>query len=256
MYFAILGGLDIRAAGERILITAPKQRAVLATLLLDANNEVPVDRLTRYVWDGQPPVAAQTTLQSYIYRLRQLLRPMTGAELQTSSASYMLRVDPSETDVLSFKQRVAEARDQMLSSNLHDSVRSLRRALALWRGNALVGVPGRLIQQEARFLEDERIAAYEDLFTAEIALGNHRKIVPELRKLVSLHQFHEMLGAQLMLVLYRSGRQAEALQVYTLIRRGLRDKLGIEPGAELQNLHKAILDQAPATTIMLPAMAG
>lgn len=256
MYFAILGSLDVRAAGARILITAPKQRAVLVTLLLDANNEVPVDRLARYAWDGHPPAAAQTTLQSYIYRLRQLLRPMTGVELQTSSASYTLQVDPSETDVLSFKQGVAEARDQALSGNLQDSVRGLRRALALWRGSALVGVPGRLIQQEARFLEDERIAAYEDLFSAEIALGNHRKIVPELRKLVSLHQFHEMLGAQLMLALYRSGRQAEALQVYRLIRHNLRDDLGIEPGAELQHLHRAILEQAPPKTIMLTVMAG
>jgi DNA-binding SARP family transcriptional activator len=256
MYFGVLGSLEVNASGERILITAPKQRAVLVSLLLNANTDVPVDRLTVYVWDGQPPTAAQTTLQSYIYRLRQLLRPMAGVELQTSAASYMLQVDPSETDIWSFKQRVCEARDQILSGNLHESVRSLRKALALWRGSALAGIPGKLIQQEARFLEDERIAAYEDLFSAEIALGNHRKIVPELKKIMSVHQFHEMLGAQLMLALYRSGRQAEALQVYTVIRRRLRDDLGIEPGPELQNLHKAILEQVPSMTIMLPTFGG
>src|SRR5438034_4751060 len=99
MHFSILGSLEVNASGERVHITAPKQRAVLVTLLLEANNDVPVDRLTRYVWDGGPPVAAQTTLQSYIYRLRQQLRPMSDGKLQTSAAGYVLRVDPPATDV-------------------------------------------------------------------------------------------------------------------------------------------------------------
>jgi DNA-binding SARP family transcriptional activator len=256
VHFCILGTLEVKARGERIRITAPKQRAVLVMLLLDANNDVPVERLTRYVWDGQPPAAAQTTLQSYIYRLRQLMRPMAGVELQTTSASYALQVEPTETDVWSFRQRVAAAQELAHHGDLRESVRNLREALSLWRGAALAGIPGKLIQQEARLLEDERIAAYEELFNAEIALGNHRNIIPELRKVVSLYQFHEMLRAQLMLTLYRSGRQAEALQVYALIRRKLREDLGIEPGLELQLLHKAILEQAPAMTISLPSAAG
>jgi DNA-binding SARP family transcriptional activator len=256
VYFAILGSLEASASGASIPITAPKQRAVLATLLIDANNDVPIDRLTQYVWDGQPPVAAQTTLQSYIYRLRQLLRPMIGVGLQTSPASYMLHVDPGKTDVWSFKNLVADGRDQALRGDLQDSVRSLRTALSLWRGDALAGVPGEFIQREARFLEDERIAAYEDLFSAEIALGNHRTIIPELRKVVSSYPFHETLRAQLMLALYRAGRQAEALQAYGLIRRKLRDDVGIEPGPELQELHRSILEQVPARKIVLASLAA
>jgi len=183
VYFAILGSLEAAASGVPIPITAPKQRAVLATLIIDANNDVPVDRLTQYVWDDRPPVAAQTTLQSYIYRLRQLLRPMRDVELQTSSASYMLQVAPVKTDVWSFKHHVAEAREKAFHGDLQESVQCLRKGLSLWRGNALAGVPGEFIRREAGFLEDERIAAYEDLFSAEIALGNHRKIIPELQKL-------------------------------------------------------------------------
>lgn len=254
--FAILGSLEVNTSSTRISITAPKQRAVLVTLLLDANNEVPVERLTRFVWDGQPPAAAQTTLQSYIYRLRQLLQPMTGVELTTSSAGYRLQVDPAETDIWSFRHLVAEAREKAHRGDLPGSARDLRAALALWRGNALAGIPGKLLQQEARFLEDERIAAYEDLFTAELELGNHRTIVPELKKLVSIHQFHETLRAQLMLALYRCSRQAEALHAYAQIRRRLREDLGIEPGRELQNLHRAILEQVAPASLTLPSSAG
>jgi DNA-binding SARP family transcriptional activator len=253
MYFFILGSLEVRFSGARIPITAPKQRAMLATLLLDANNEVPVDRLTRYVWDGQPPIAALTTLQSYIYRLRQLLRPMAGVELQTSSASYTLRAEPADTDLWYFRRQVSEAREKARNGDLRDSVVGLRKALSVWRGRALAGVPGEAIQQEARFIEGERTAVCEELFGAELELGHHRQIILELQKLVSAHQFHEALRAQLMLALYRSGRQAEALQNYALIRRKLREDLGIEPGPELQELHKAILEQAPSTRIMLPS---
>jgi len=243
----------VNATAERIPITAPKQRAVLVALLLEANNDVPVDRLARYVWDGRPPAAAQTTLQSYIYRVRQLLRPMANVELQTGPASYLLQVDPAQTDVWSFRQRVEDARDQALDGNLRKSTRSVRDALGLWRGSALAGMSGKLIKQEARCLEDERIAAYEDLFSAEIALGNHRAIVPELRRTVSLHHFHETLWAQLMLALYHSGRQAEALHAYAVIRRKLREDLGIEVGSELQAVQRAILEQVPAATITLPS---
>jgi DNA-binding SARP family transcriptional activator len=255
MHFSILGSLEVSAAGERITITAPKQRAVLVTLLLEANNDVPVDRLAQYVWDGGPPAAAQTTLQSYIYRLRRLLCRMPDAEILTSSVGYVLQVDPAATDVWSFRQRVIDARDRAVGGDLAHSVRGLREALALWRGNALAGMPGRLIQREARFLEDERIAAYEDLFNAELALGNHRTLIPELRKMVSLHPFHETLRAQLMLALYQSGRQAEALHVFAAARRKLREDLGIEPGPELQALHKAVLQQVPAAAIVLPSLA-
>lgn len=254
MIFSILGSLEIRVPGGRVAITAPKQRAALATLLLEINNEVPVDRLTRYIWDGQPPVSAQTTLQSYIYRLRQLLRPITGVELETGPNSYTLRVDPARTDLWYFRERVKHAAVRGGEGDLGDSVRSLREGLSVWRGSALSGVPGKNLKQQARYLEDERILALEELFSAEMALGGHRRIIPELVKLVSVYQFHETFQAQLMLALYRSGRQAEALQVYLHTRRKLREDLGIEPGPELQELHRAILERKPAgRRVMLPS---
>jgi DNA-binding SARP family transcriptional activator len=256
MYFTILGSMETTPLRTPIGITAPKQRAVLAVLLLDANNDVSVDRLTRYVWDGVPPRAAQTTLQSYIYRLRRLLRPLADVELQTNSTGYTLRVHPGKTDLWSFRQMMTDAHDKVSRGDLPGSVRDLRSALSLWRGNALAGVPGKLIRQEARFLEDERIAAYEELFHAELALGGHRAIVPELHKVVAGYHLHEMLRAQLMLALYRSGRQAEALQVYSAFRRALREELGIDPGSELQSLHRAILEHTPPMAIRLPLTGG
>jgi DNA-binding SARP family transcriptional activator len=110
-----------------------------------------------------------------------------------------------------------------------------------------------MLQQEARFLESERLAAYEELLSLEISLANHRRIIPELTKLVSSHPLRETLAAQLMLSLYRSGTQAEALQIYALARSRLREELGIEPGVELQGLHKSVLSRMPAEEIPIPA---
>ncbi len=252
MHFFILGSLEVKTHDLRIQITAPKQRAVLAALLLGANNEVPIDQLIRYVWDGRPPATAQTTLQSYIYRLRQLLRPVPDVELTTNIDSYMLGVERAETDLWHFRDQVEAARAKSDVGDHTAAAAGLRDALSVWRGNSLSGVPGETIQQEARVLDGERIAAYEELFGMEILLGNTRQIIPGLHKVVSMYQFHEAFRAQLMLALYASGRQAEALQNYALIRRRLREKLGIEPGQGLQQLHRSILEQVPAAQITLP----
>jgi DNA-binding SARP family transcriptional activator len=252
MHFFILGSLEVGPPQRRIQITAPKQRAVLAALLLGANNEVPLDELMRFVWDGRPPATAQTTLQSYIYRLRQILRPLPGVRLRTNIDSYVLDVERADTDLWYFRGEIDEARQKARLGQPAESVAGLRRAIAVWRGNSLSGIPGQTIAQEARVLEGERIAAYEELFDTEISLGNARQIIPELHKVVSVYQYHEVFRAQLMLALYASGRQAEALQNYALIRRWLRDRLGIEPGQELQQLHRSILGQVPAAQIALP----
>jgi DNA-binding SARP family transcriptional activator len=256
VHFAILGSLEVRSSEARIAINAPKQRAVLATLLLSVNSEVGVDRLAKYVWDGRPPSALQTTLQSYIYRLRQRLRVLPGVQLETGPSSYTLCVDPAETDVWYFRQRVNEAHTQVHNGQLRAAAAQLRAATAVWRGAALAGVPGDSFRQEAQFLEDERVAAYEDLFGIEMAVGEHRKIVPELLKVASAYEYHEPLKALLMQALYLSGRQAEALHVYAGVRRRLRADLGIEPGPELQGLQQAILEQAPAERFARPPSRG
>ncbi|MFG2168866.1 AfsR/SARP family transcriptional regulator [Micromonospora chersina] len=251
MHFFILGSLEVRSAEGIIPITAPKQRTVLAALLLGANNEVSVDQLINFVWDGRPPATAQTTLQSYIYRLRQLLRPLPGTELRTNIDSYRLECPVGDTDLLYFRERAERARREADAGDLAASVTSLREALSVWRGKSLAGIPGEPIAEEARMLDGERIAAYEQLFGSELTLGNTRQIIPELHRVVSVYQFHEIFQAQLMLALYCAGRQAEALQNYALVRRRMRDNLGIEPGQELQGLQRSILDQVPASKIAL-----
>ncbi|MFI5916517.1 BTAD domain-containing putative transcriptional regulator [Dactylosporangium sp. NPDC051541] len=252
MQFLILGGLEIHGPGQRMQISAPKQRAVLAGLLLCANNEVPFGQLIRYVWDGRPPATAQTTLQSYIYRLRQLLRPLPGVELRTSIDSYMLAVEPAETDLWSFRTRVEQAREDAARSRWPEAIASLRAAGAVWRGNALTGVPGEVIRQEGRVLDGERIAAYEELYGAEIFVGNTRQIVPELQRAVASYPYHEVFHAQLMLALYASGRQVEALQTFASVRLRLRERLGIDPGPGLQHLHRSILRQLPVEQMTAP----
>jgi DNA-binding SARP family transcriptional activator len=251
--FFILGPIEARSAGRRISVTAPKQQAVLAALVLEANRFLSVDRLAEYVWDGSPPTSAASTLQAYVYRLRQLLSPMREATLRTSAAGYALEVDDTDIDLTRFHRHVDDAREMVADGDPAAAVAEFRRALSLWRGPALAGVPGEALQQEAQFLEGERIAAQEDLMGAELALGNHRRVVPELLKLVAKQPFREALSAQLMVALYRSGRQAEALEAYALTRRRLREELGIEPGAELQELQKAILGHVPAARIPLPS---
>jgi SARP family transcriptional regulator, regulator of embCAB operon len=252
MHFFILGSLEVGSSERRVRITAPKQRAVLAALLLGANNEVPLEQLIRFAWDSRPPATAQTTLQSYIYRLRQLLRPLPGAVLRTNIDSYVLDVDRDDTDLWYFRGQVEAARSLARLGKLEESVERLRRAMSVWRGGSLSGIPGETVAQEGRLIDGERVAAYEELFDSEIVLGRARQIIPELHKVVSLHQYHEVFRAQLMLALYASGRQAEALQNYAVIRRRLRDVLGIEPGQELQQLHRSILGQVPAAQITPP----
>jgi DNA-binding SARP family transcriptional activator len=252
MHFRVLGSLEVGTPDARIRITASKQRAVLAALLLGANNEVPLAQLIRFAWDRRPPATAQTTLQSYIYRLRQLLRPLPGVALRTNIDSYVLDINREDTDLWYFRGQVEEARSLARLGKLDDSAQYLRRAISVWRGGALSGIPGETVAQEARVIDGERVAAYEELFDTEIVLGRARQIIPELHKVVSGHQYHEVFRAQLMLALYASGRQAEALQNYAIVRLRLREALGIEPGPELQQLHRSILSQVPAAQITPP----
>jgi DNA-binding SARP family transcriptional activator len=251
MSFSILGSLDVKHPGGRIHITAPKQKIVLSALLLEADNEVSSESLIDHVWDGRPPTAAQTTLQSYVYRLRQLLSPLPQVNLRNSTSGYTIELGSCVLDLRLFHDRMAEAGAAARHGDKTGSVTALRNGLSIWRGSALAGVPGELLRREAALLENERIAAYEELASLELELGNHRRMIPDLHKIVTEYPFHEVFTAQLMLALYRSGRQAEALQDYEIIRRKLRDDLGIEPGAELRHLQMAILERAPAMEVTL-----
>ena len=229
--FRILGPLEVVGDdGRPIAVAAPKVRAVLVLLLLNRNRVVPADVLVDELWDEQPPATAAKTLQVYVSQLRKALGP---ERVETAHGGYQLRVEAGEVDADSFEQLVADGRP--------------RDALALWRGPALVDVRGEhFARAAAERLEEARLAATEDRIESELDAGRHAALVGELEQLADEFPLRERLRAQLMLALYRSGRQAEALEVYRRTRERLAEELGLEPGVELRELEQAILRQDPA----------
>ena len=231
MEFRILGPLEVIGdSGRPISLPAPKVRALLALLLLNRNHVVPSDVLVDELWDEEPPATAAKTLQVYVSQLRKAL----GADrVETAQVGYRLRINAGEVDVDTFEQLVADGRP--------------REALALWRGPALVDFRGEhFARAAAERLEEARLAAIEGRIDAELDAGRHAALVGELEQLAEEHPLREGLRAQLMLALYRSGRQAEALEVYRSTRGRLAEELGLEPGEELRELEQAILRQDPA----------
>jgi DNA-binding SARP family transcriptional activator len=229
MEFRILGPLEVLDGGRVLELSGQKQRELLAVLLLHANEVVLRDRLIEALWEEGPPETAQKALQVLVSQLRKAL----GKErLETRSSGYMLRLADEELDVLRFRRLLEEGR--------------ATEALALWRGPPLSDFTYRqFAQTEIARLQEHRLAAFEACFNADLAAGRHGELVGELEALVKEHPLREQLRAQLMLALYRSGRQAEALDVYQDARRALVEELGINPGRNLRDLHQAILNQDP-----------
>ena len=251
MEFRILGPLEVEEAGRLLPLGGTKQRAVLALLLLHANEVVSQERLIDELWDGSPPESGRTALQMHVSQLRKLLDPdaARGDEelLVTRAPGYVLRVERDRIDVGRFEALVAAGTAALSNGNPDAAHEHLAGALALWRGHALgdlVAVP--FAQAEALRLEELRLAAIEERIDADLALGRDSELVAELERLVAQEPLRERLRGQLMLALYRSGRQAEALDVYRRARRKLAEELGLEPGEALQQLERAILNQDPA----------
>jgi DNA-binding SARP family transcriptional activator/tetratricopeptide (TPR) repeat protein len=236
--FRLLGPLEVRSGGRVLNLGPPQRRALLAILLLHANEVVPRDRLIDTLWSGDPPTTAVYALHNHISELRKLL----GARfLPRAQAGYTLSVDDDALDVRRFERLVDEGR-RALPSDPGTAADLLRDALALWRGEPLVDVTyATFAQPEIRRLEGLRAAVVEDRIEADLALGRHGALVAELDALVTQFPLRERLYGQLMLALYRSGRQADALALYRRARTVLIDELGIEPGHDLQRLERAIL---------------
>jgi DNA-binding SARP family transcriptional activator len=235
--FQILGPLEVSDETGPLLLGGLKQRAVLALLLLDAGRVVSVDRLIDALWGEQPPRTAATSLQNFVSALRKLLGPEI---LETKSPGYRLNVKPGELDLDRFRAAVADAR------RLEAVERSaaLRGALGLWRGPPLADLAFEAFAQpQIAHLEELRLTTLELRVEADLEAGRHGDLVGELEGLVDEHPVRERLRAHYMLALYRSGRQAEALEAYQAGRRILVEQLGIEPSRELQQLHGAILRQ-------------
>ncbi|WP_169747873.1 AfsR/SARP family transcriptional regulator [Pseudonocardia acaciae] len=222
----------------------PKRAAVLAVLLLNANRVVADERIIELVWGRNPPPSARSVLRVHISELRaRLAQCMIGR----AGSGYLIDVAPTQLDLQVFLDMVAVAQSESRAGHAKQAARRLRSALRLWTGPALDGVTGVLIEHERHSLEEHRLTVVEELFEAELAAGNHTRIVDELAKVTGNHPFRERLAAQLMLTLHRCGRRSEALQVYTDIRRRLVDELGIEPGQPLRDMQVIILNgQDPA----------
>jgi WD40 repeat protein/DNA-binding SARP family transcriptional activator len=251
MRFQVLGPLEVDADGGPVALGGPKERLLLALLLTRPNQVVSVEALLRGLWGDQPPPTAAKTLQSHIKRLRRALEPdrargAAGQVLVTRQPGYLLRVAPGALDVARFEELTATARG-MLSQGQPDAAGSLlREALGLWRGGAFEEfLDTDFGAAESDRLAELRLAALEDRVEAELRLGRHRELVAELEGLVREQRLRERLWAQLLLALYRSGRQADALLAYQRARSVLVEELGIDPGAELRRLHAAILAQDP-----------
>ena len=243
MEFRILGPLEVWDGGRAVTLGGPRPRALLAVLLLRANEIVPADRLIDELWGKDPPEDAAAALRVNVSRLRKTLPQDV---LATRSPGYLLRIEPEALDLHRFERLVAEGRSLLTRGLAADGSERLREALSLWRGSALVDFAYESFAQAAiARLEEIRLAAIELRIDADLALGRHDELVEELEALVAEQPLRERLRGYLMTALYRSGRQAEALEAYQDARRALVDGLGIEPSPALRELERAILRHDP-----------
>ena len=241
----ILGPVELLGDGP-VPLGGVKERCLLAALAVHCGEAVSAASLVDALWGDDPPRTATKTLQNYVLRVRRALARAEGATIATLPDGYCLRAALDATDAGLAESLIAEARRQTASGDPAAAARLLRQALGLWRGSALGEFADRpFAAAEAMRLEELREAALEDLFDAELALGHHHEVVGGLEALVTSGPLRERRWGQLMLALYRDGRQAEALDAFGRLRQILAQDLGVDPGAELRRLHQAILQQSP-----------
>ncbi|UGQ11792.1 AfsR/SARP family transcriptional regulator [Yinghuangia sp. ASG 101] len=250
MKFGILGPLLMEGADRASVPRAPKQRQLLALLLLNANEVVSTDACIEELWDERPPRSARSTLQTYVLLLRRALRratphPNTGVarqKLETRERGYLLNVDTGELDLDEFECRVLSGRAALARGDDAEASAQLRAALGMWRGEPLADIfAGPILRAHLVRLEEHRFDIREECVEADLRLGRHHELLSELRGLVARHPANENLAAQMMLALYRSGRQAQALETFADLRRVLDEELGLEPSPRMRLLHQAVL---------------
>jgi YVTN family beta-propeller protein len=241
--FRVLGSLEVVEGDRRLVLGSPRQRALLALLLVHRGELVSSDRLVDELWGEQPPSSAIKIVQGYVSNLRKVL----GEELLvTRGHGYLLQPEREQTDLDQFESLVAEGQRALQAGDARSAAARLREALGLWRGLPLADFAYEsFAQSEIARLQESRLAALEARIDAELALGEHAQLVSELEALVHEHPLRERFVGQLMLALYQSGRQADALERYRLARRRLVQELGLEPSRDLQGLQRAMLAQDP-----------
>ena len=259
MDFRILGPIEAFEDGHEVALVGGKQRALLAVLLLHANETLSTDRLIDELWGESPPATAAKAVQVHISRLRKALAEPCDNRgpdaIVTRQHGYRLELDPERLDATRFERFLAEGRSELAAGRPEVASSVLERALSLWRGPALADLAYEpFAQHEIARLDELRLAAMEQRIEAKLALGGHAEVVGELEALIREHPYRERLHSQLMIALYRSERQAEALQAYQEARGKLVEELGIEPGERLRDLERAILAQDPE--LQLAAVEG
>jgi len=240
----ILGPFQLSGTKGAVYLRSRRQRTVLAMLALNANRVVTVDQLVDAVWGAHPPSTPRTQIQICVSGLRKTLRTIgCTARITTLDPGYVLEIDGAELDRHVFDRLIRSAQAHEAASRLDEAVGSLRSALALWRGPALTDVPGEVIGAAARRLDERRVTADGERLRLELAMGRHAEIIPDLRDLVDENPMREELYATLMLALYRTGRQSEALEAFREARAVLVEEVGIEPSERLRGLERAILNR-------------
>ncbi len=243
MQVRILGPFQLEDGGRQITVGGVRQRAVLAGLVLNANEVIPSEQLLVELWGEDAPLSAANALQAAISRLRRLL---ASGRLTTTARGYMLRLFPAELDAAQFEQLIFEGRDALAAGVAAEAVQLLDQAMTLWRGPPLTDFRYEpFAQAEIARLEELRLACLEERNEANLALGSAGALTAELGRMVADHPLRERLRGQLMLALYRSGRQADALEAYSEFRSALMDELGLEPSSALRELQAAILRHDP-----------
>jgi predicted ATPase/DNA-binding winged helix-turn-helix (wHTH) protein len=249
--FRLLGPIDLISDGQSVLPGGSRQRDLLALLLLEANRTVSTDRLIDRLWEGAPPATAAPALQVYVAKLRKLLDKGDPARIVTANGGYRLEVDEPSIDSERFEQLARQGHDALRAGSVRTAAATLHRALELWRGDALADVrhlDGAMI--EATRLEELRARALGDRIDADLGVGHHSRLIAELEHLVEDHPLRERHWAQLMVALYRDGRQADALRTYQRAATTLGEELGIEPGPDLHHLEERVLLQDPTLSLI------
>lgn len=247
MGLRLLGPPDLVVGGRSIDVGGLRARVVLALLALNANRTTSIERLIDAVWEDSPPATARSQIQICVSGLRKLFA-QAGLSwvIRSRHPGYALEIPATELDVEEFARLSTLARKLAAEGRLAEAATALRDAHALWRGPALAGLPGAEIRAEVARLEEQRMAGLEERIRLDLELGRHDEIGGELHALVEQHPLRERLHGSLMLALYRSGRQADALEAYRTARNRLAGEIGVEPGDELRELHRRILERDPA----------
>ncbi|MDX6254455.1 MAG: hypothetical protein QOJ11_789 [Frankiales bacterium] len=259
--FRILGPLEVLREGTPISVGGAQQRAVLAFLVAEPRRTASVDQIADALWGEHPPAGYAATIQTYIFRLREVLEPGRSkgeppGVIVTEPGGYRLRIEPGSVDAAAFEDLIETGESLVGRCLPAEGASELRRALSLWRGPVLADLAGYdFVARLASRLDELRLRGIELLTDADLALGRHAAKIAELNALAERHPLREHLQAQRILALYRTGRQADALEAFRQVRRRLMDEIGIEPGPELTSLHQSILNQDASLLVQPPPAA-